>query len=270
MHRRLVNALFGMVLIAAATSAARATGHDAQALGHRSAPDVDRTEQAAVIIGHVRDEAGQPLRWALVHVLKAPRPSGREAAANPRTSRPAGTASTNSDGGFRISGLAPGDYYVGASTSGSTSPGSVGARSGYAPTFYPGTADVAQAERITVKAGQVRGGLDFSLVRSRSFRVSGVVLDSQQRPFAKTIVTIAPSAAAGGLTASAGSGLTSQDGTFSIPGVVPGTYQIQVVSRASDPERRPMETGRLAITVSNNDLAGLRVTTTPAPPRPIR
>jgi protocatechuate 3,4-dioxygenase beta subunit len=225
---------------------------------------------AAVINGHVWDETGEPMLRANVRVLRTVPRLMRNGVVVADALVPAGGATTNDLGEFRIVGVSPGDYYLGATVSSTGSPITEGPRSGYAPTYYPGTADVSQARRITVGAGQTVSEIDFSLVPSRAYRISGLVLDSQRRPSAKVSVAVAPSSSSVGLTSTAGMGLTDGDGRFSITGVVPGDYEIRATSRAVDAAGRPAEEGRLAIAVVDRDVNGLVVVTVPVPPRPVR
>ena len=64
-------------------------------------------------------------------------------------------------GVFRLYGLPPGDYYVSANNRGNmmVMPGMNNTEpEGFAPTYYPGTPNVSDAARVTVKgrAGNVR------------------------------------------------------------------------------------------------------------------
>src|SRR5438045_9319750 len=50
---------------------------------------------------------------------------------------------------------------------------------GIAPTFYPGSVDIAQAATIDVKPGADIGGVDVVVNRQPSYRVRGRVIDSR-------------------------------------------------------------------------------------------
>ena len=55
---------------------------------------------------------------------------------------------------------------------------------GFAPTYYPGTPNVTEATRVTVKAGQEMSGANFALIVARMARVRGRALNSRGEPVA--------------------------------------------------------------------------------------
>jgi hypothetical protein len=61
---------------------------------------------------------------------------------------------------------------------------------GYAPTYFPGTASVTEARRITVGVAEEASNRDFPLVPGRAASVSGTATDSQGRPLAGRQVAI--------------------------------------------------------------------------------
>ena len=69
-----------------------------------------------------------------------------------RRMQPSGRMSmTNDIGEYRIFGLSPGQYYISATMRGGMMMMAAVRRStGYAPTYYPGTANTAEAQKITV------------------------------------------------------------------------------------------------------------------------
>jgi Carboxypeptidase regulatory-like domain len=174
---------------------------------------------AGVIAGRVVDELGDPITDVQVAPMRSQYVNG--------TSQllPSGRAAmTNDLGEFRIFGLAPGRYYVAAVHRGGTMGGNTDDRSGYGPTYYPGTGNVAQAQRITIAAGQTVGGMSFTLLPIRTVRVSGVALDAQGRPLSGAFimaVTRSFMAAGGGAT-------IRPDGKFTISGLTPGDYMLRV------------------------------------------
>ena len=86
-------------------------------------------------------------------------------------------ATTNDLGQFRLYGLPAGDYYISAalrdtaamemSMMGGPTSGPSGPASGYAPTYFPGTANGSDAQKITVLAGQDAHNTDFALLPAR-------------------------------------------------------------------------------------------------------
>jgi hypothetical protein len=60
---------------------------------------------------------------------------------------------TNDLGEYRIHGLSPGRYYVSADVQEPTGPRQERPIA-YAPTYYPGTGNAAEAQRLTIAAGR--------------------------------------------------------------------------------------------------------------------
>ena len=65
-------------------------------------------------------------------------------------------------------------------------------KSGYASTYYPGTPNVAEAQRITLAAGQESPSADFALVAVRLAKVSGIVIGSDGKPLEGAAVSDRP------------------------------------------------------------------------------
>ena len=57
-----------------------------------------------------------------------------------------------------------------------------GETSGYAPTYYPGTPNVAEAQRVTLGVSQENTSVSFGLIATKLVRVSGQVMNSQGAP----------------------------------------------------------------------------------------
>src|SRR4029079_4233312 len=86
---------------------------------------------------------------------------------------------TNDIGEHRLLGLTPGQYYVSATLRNFSMGEQPSAdRSGYAATYYPGTANVAEAQRIAIAQGQTVTSINLTLLPTQTSRVSGVVLDA--------------------------------------------------------------------------------------------
>lgn len=240
-----------------------------------------RMFRGGAIEGRLVDENGEPVVEASVRALRA------EYIAGGRRLRARHTVQTDDRGQFRLYGLPPGRYYVVSALRSldlvaydPQQPTEVmrGA-SGFAPTFYPGTAVAADAQPVTVRASEDAVGVDFTLTAVRLARISGVVVDSRGRPAAGTVVML-NSAGIGGAVVT-GSVLDmhfvepSADGSFNLSNVKPGEYRVDVRSKAGleavartgssrslsqGPEVR--EYASMPVTVSGDDIEGLRVTTT--------
>ena len=122
-------------------------------------------------------------------------------------------ARTTPDGTYTIDGLAPGDYRVGVHIR----------DQGYAGEFYASTTDWNAATPVPVNAATTTAGIDFSLPEGGS--ISGVVTrQSDGTPIANADVWANSYDCCGG-----GNGTrTGPDGTYTLNGLVPGDYRVEV------------------------------------------
>jgi hypothetical protein len=213
--------------------------------------------RGAVITGRVVDEVGEAVSDVQLSVMRYGYAQGR------RQLVPTGRLGFSNDiGDYRIYGLPPGQYYVSA-TLRSGNPFDVASsndRSGYAPTYYPGTPTLSEAQRITVDLGQTRTGIDVVLSPTRLARIAGTAVDSDGKPMANGQLMVVQAGAGGGGTIATGSQLRP-DGSFTISNVAPGEYTIVA--------RVPATTFILAaggtdsvsanVTVAGEDILGLRL-----------
>jgi Carboxypeptidase regulatory-like domain len=162
---------------------------------------------------------------------------------------PGRIAQTNDLGQFRIYGLPPGDYYVSATLRSGLSIGDMEVtmmeggirtgnfltsptepRSGYASTYYPGTPNAAEAQKIALAAGQDMSGADFALLPVRLAKVTGIVVGADGKPLDGAGVTLVPAQRdLAGLLASP-SARSGKDGSFTLNSVTPGEYTLQARS----------------------------------------
>jgi hypothetical protein len=210
--------------------------------------------RGSVITGRVSDEFGDPITGARVQVLRSQVQQGRR-----RLMPTATSAQTDDTGSFRVFGLAPGDYYVAASLQAAPADSSDNAVS-YAPTYYPGTGNVADAQRITLTLGGESPGINFVLQPVRAVRVSGTVVDSNGAA-AQAVLNLSPAGFGdeGGLQ-TANPTRVLPDGTFTILNVVPGDYVLTATGRSSgNAANATPEVASTTITVGNEDLAGVSI-----------
>jgi hypothetical protein len=212
--------------------------------------------RGAVITGTVVDIDGQPAQGIPVSVLArrftGPSPLGDYSYV------PAGAQgiSTDDRGAYRIYGLPQGDYVVAAQPV--TRPGGPPGTAGtilrtmtrgvvstrsviLSQTFHPGTSELGRASRVTLRAGEERGGIDIQLEYVPLATVSGTAnaapgfaparltlwrTDELARPQAGPVAT------------------ADTQGRFRFPAVAPGQYRI--TARAAPPLAAPV--GRGAVT----------------------
>ena len=199
--------------------------------------------RGSAISGRIVDEFGEPVADAQVSALRSAWANGR------RRLQPAGRmAQTNDLGQYRIYGLAPGEYYVSATlrgggdmvmmesvaatfvTRGAILPGAE-PTSGYAPTYFPGTPNGSDAQKIQLALGQEMTSGDFGLLPVRLVKVSGAVIGSDGRPVEGAMVQTLPRNAGetgGPMFPLGGSARSDRNGQFTLNGVAPGEYTLQV------------------------------------------
>jgi hypothetical protein len=227
-----------------------ATSPISLARGQRLTGDVPLT-RGGVILGRVSDATGEPLAGLRVRVYRARMAQGY------RRLEDVGSADFTDDRGmYRIYGLPPGDYYVAASLR--VAPAGSVVQTTYSPTYYPGTGDLADAQRIRVELGSETTAM-FSLLPVRSMAVTGSVLTSSGSP-ANAFLNLMSESAELGIPLSIG-GVTQPDGTFTIPDVPPGRYTLNASLRGDGPS----ESGSIPLVVHTEDVPGnILVTGRPA------
>lgn len=250
--------------------------------------------RGSVIAGRVVDEFGEPMPDVSVTALRQSWQGGRRRL----TPAPGRIAQTNDLGQFRLYGLPPGDYYVSA-TMRNAGPESMafemlavdaaGGRpgagptasiptSGYAPTYFPGTPSAADAQKITLIAGQENSSVDFALVPVRLAKVSGIVVGSDGKPVGGAMISLQPQSRSEFKFDMPSSARTNQDGAFTISSVAPGDYTLQansmhVTTKTGESGSMVMirsfggdgddqtEYGLLPLSVSGDDIANLVLVT---------
>ncbi len=216
--------------------------------------------RGSVLGGRVTDEFGEPVANASVTAWRYAYQAGARRMVPAQGGN--GRDTTDDQGQFRLFGLPPGEYYVsGMLRSGGpevTDP--MGELSGYAATYYPGTTNIGEAQRVTVALAQENTSVNFGLIATRLVRVSGQVMMSNGAPAPGGMVTLAPMSASGGramLMQQGGAGnRIDQTGTFRLPNVAPGRYQVQ--ARAGG---REFELARMDLVVGTEDVDGLTLVT---------
>jgi protocatechuate 3,4-dioxygenase beta subunit len=215
--------------------------------------------RGAAITGRVVDEFGEPVAMARVQVMRY------QAFQGSRRLMPVGIGDQTDDtGAYRLYGLSPGDYYVSAVLRGGMMGLDSDDTTSYAPTYYPGTGNVAEAQRVTIGLGQEHPNISFSLLPTRSVKITGTVVDSQGKPLTNGFVTLLDAAetpGAGGMfMIGGGNGRVRQDGSFTLSNVAPGSYTLMATVPPFGTDGLP-ETANMPLTVGNEDLSGIHLVT---------
>ena len=145
----------------------------------------------------------------------------------------AGFAQTDSEGLFRVGGLAPGDYYVRAHTGRAPSRADTPVNEVYAPTYFPGSTDAREVQPLAIGPGQTLPGIEFGLVTVDTFTVTGTIVDTGGQPVRDAMLLVQPDPIQS-TTSLAPPVPTTEDGQFEITNVLPGDYRL----RGLDPARR--------------------------------
>lgn len=215
-----------------------------------------RLVRAAIITGRVVDDTGEPMTGVNVSVLRNPTEDEKEDMnPNARKSelRSVSVGVTDDRGEYRIFGLDPGDYYVKASETGE--PQGRGFTFGesswvmqelgslYAPLYYPGVLQLAQAQTVLLRAGDELQA-DFSMRRIKTVEVTGRVIGVDGSPTNRAFVNLmaADESDSGGQMFKN----TDDKGEFTFKGVSPGSYVLEVQEHDPDVRysaRRKVEVG---------------------------
>ena len=226
---------------------------------------IDRVDfslpRGAVISVRVTDDFGDPIAGAQIQVQRYQYGTdGQRRLTAVQTGGVFGLSTTDDRGELRAFGLMPGEYIVSAtyrSTLAPPLPNSTDTSEGFAPTFYPGTVNSAEAQAVSVTVGD-ETPVQFSMVAARLARVSGTVVDSDGRPSTGAMLQLMSRQGNGGFTFGVGS--VSTDGTFTIAGVTPGEHSIEV-RPIPRPGATSGEFASVPIVVSGSDVTGVRIVT---------
>jgi len=217
--------------------------------------------RGGVISGVVVDDGGEPVAGTQVAAMRYQWVSGTRRLAPAMSD--GSMDRTDDKGGFRLYGLPPGDYFISASNRNSSysGPGMTNTESdGYAPTYYPGTPNMSEATRITIKAGQEMTGASFALIVARMARVRGRVVNSRGEASSGMNAMLAPADPYGMMMMNMSNAMIGADGSFEFTNVAPGRYNIQIRSMGGM-QNPNAEFAVMPITVGNDDIDNVIVTT---------
>ena len=193
--------------------------------------------RGSVLAGRVVDEFGEAVAEAEVTAMRMQFSNGK------RRLTPSGrNGATNDLGQFRIYGLPPGEYYVSASLrnmnmmmldmmgGGAGGPTGSNQSSGYASTYYPSTPSPGDAQRITLAVGQELASVDIQLQPVKLAKITGNAVGSDGKPMTGAMVMLMPAMKDAMMFMPGGTSRTDKDGAFTLSGVTPGEYSLQVQS----------------------------------------
>jgi hypothetical protein len=257
--------------------------------------------RGAVIAGRISDAEGRPLANARVTAMRVVTSNGERKPGNSALDR--GYAQpTDSRGLYRIYGLPAGDYVVFANvfmnaqaivpmtpadaqwadarqTQRGTAPAPPPQRAHpfiSASTYFPSVADLASAGVVSLGRAEEKGGIDISVLRVGTARVTGVVygVDGRVAPGA-IVLNSRKRVTAFEISAGLGAQARSMaDGSFTMNGVTPGDYTItaRASAQGAPPAAAPGQPfgsslpsgpltlwGQADVTVSGDDIDGVAI-----------
>ena len=220
--------------------------------------------RGGVISGRIVDDGGEPVAGTMVTAMRFQFIGGTRRLVPSGGGGMGGSDTTDDQGVYRLYGLPPGDYFVSANNRNmgfmSGPELSNTEQDGFAPTYFPGTASVGDATRITMKPGQ-EVSAPFALVVARMAKIRGRVLNSRGEPIGRTMLMLVPGDDVfGGMAFStANNAMVGPDGVFQFTNVAPGRYNLNV--RPMNMPGQTSEFATMPLTVGNEDIDGLLITT---------
>jgi hypothetical protein len=196
--------------------------------GSAPAPIPFKLVRAGTIAGRVLDFDSEPLAGAVVLVHRAVNgPNGRRL-------NPAGYMRSDDRGEYRFYWLTPGEYYISASyTAARLGPVFVPPNNnvlpppnGYTPTLYRNAPDLARAEAIQLKPGELRSAVDITLTLGPVVNISGTITDGKTgRGAVAQLLVNGSSEIPGGLSFQ---GQSDATGKYELRGIPSGNYRVSV------------------------------------------
>jgi len=192
----------------------------------------------AVITGRVSGLDDEPIMGAQVQVL------GFTYSLNGKAVTPFGSAMTNDLGEYRVYGLEPGKYLIGASARPPIGYAEQGlgrawprkAEEQYITTYYPGVTDISAGALLEIAPGAESRGVNIRLARVRSVPIKGRVVKSDLPDGTGQLqVILASRRAPGGVVSSLNRTVYADPkGAFIFLDVPTGTYDLAAISSQSN------------------------------------
>jgi hypothetical protein len=207
----------------------------------KAVPVVLRLTRQAVIAGSVVDENGVGVPLAFVQVFRSAAVNGA------RQIQQVNGTQTDETGEFRIFGLTPGSYYVGANAFSPRVRNS--SKFAYAPMLYPGVTDINAALLLDLQPGR-EDSITIRLPSVPAHVVRGQVVPAGRsgnfllRPREPDRFP---------MSLNAGSGWDQKTGAFKISGVPAGAYILESTTQIDGRQRRAMTT----VVVGDTDVEGI-------------
>ena len=225
------------------------SGYTGTAQSSAQAPKGD-----GVIVGVVVNEQYEPVGGAIVQAFSPATVSQAHEPTIPPVTRSSGSASTDAEGRFQISGLPLGEYLLAATQSPLFPSGGPVPAQLYGATFYPSTLDEQQA--LSVSAfNHAASTVQIQLVPVRGVRVSGSVVSPSGRSTEGLDVRLFHRF--GGFGAESNVSRVGAKGAFVIPRVPRGWYRLTIGPRKSQAGDGDNDFVDKILDVQDRDIDGL-------------
>ena len=217
---------------------------------------VDLTlQRPGTIAGRLFDENGEPVEGVALQAAQVRYVDGRrrlvESALRMRP--------TDEQGRYRIFGLEPGEYFVSAAVGQVEMFLPLAELPGYGTTYFPGTPNPAEAQRVTVGRSQDVAGIDFAIARVKTARLSGRAIDSKGDPITGGIALMVSQRSGSVATRQMGARI-EPDGRFEFPNLAPGEYVLQA-SRHRSSGWNEGESFSQFVTITGVDVTDVQIRT---------
>jgi hypothetical protein len=218
----------------------------------------ERTPNAGngIIAGVVVNERQEPVSRAQVQAFSV-RPAASQVQQRqsvPFSVRASGSASTDTQGRFQISGLELAEYLVAAEAVPSLTSGESRQTSVYATTFYPSTIDHQMAVQVPAQAYGATP-IQIELVRVKGARLAGSVVSRSGDHTSGMDVRLFHRF--GNFGSESTVAAVSAKGTFEIPRVPPGWYRLTIEPRPAASNDESSEFATKLTEVKDKDIDGL-------------
>src|SRR2546429_891373 len=208
-----------------------------------------------IIVGVVVNERHEPVARAQVQAfsLRTTNPQVQQGQAVPFSERASGSAATDAEGWFQISGLELGEYIVAADPVPSLTSGASRQTPTYATTFYPSTLDYQAAARVSALA-YASVPIQIELLQVKGARITGSVVSRSGRSASGMDVRLFRRF--GNFGSESTVAVVSGKGTFEIARVPPGWYRLTVAPRPTASSDGGSELATKLIEVQDSDIDG--------------
>lgn len=214
----------------------------------------------SALTGTIVDDHGEPVEGVTVRALQLRTTMDVSFAVTAPNVRP---QPTDDRGRFRVWGVMPGRYLVSASADAGVGSPDPRGTVGFAPTYYPGTTDLASATTVRVDPAIDLAGIDLTFIPSRTYRVSGFAFDAAGQPARG--VLLFPSQRSSPVMTEPRTMQAGGDGAFTFTNVPPGEFVVQVMTQgapASTTGTPSVQFGMQYVTVTDGDPAPVTVRAT--------